>query len=235
MSKTIKALTFDVFGTVVDWRNSIIQEGAKLDAYLPESIDWPAFADAWRAGYEPAMDRVRKGDLPWVNIDALHSLILDELLEKFQITSLTADQISHFNKAWHRLVPWPDVREGLGQLRKHFVVATLSNGNVALLTNLSKNADLRWDCILSSELAGHYKPDAEVYLKAAQLLSLAPEEVMMVAAHNRDLEAASAVGFKTAFVYRTNEYGPSQTSDLEPSQAFDYVATDLIDLARQMS
>lgn len=228
---TIKALTFDVFGTVVDWRSSIIEEAAAMGL----EVDLPAFADAWRGGYEPAMQRVRAGELPWLNIDALHRLILDEILVRFNIKSLNEQERNHLNLAWHRLKPWPDAREGLQLLRKQFTITTLSNGNVALLTNMAKNADLRWDCILSSELANHYKPDSEVYLKAAQLLGLQPEEIMMVAAHNGDLLAAKAVGFSAAFVYRTTEYGPNQTTDLVPDASVDVVAENFVELARKLS
>ncbi len=233
--KHIKALTFDVFGTVVDWRQSIIKEGELLGKKKGLQIDWPAFADAWRAGYEPAMHRVRTGKLPWLNIDALHRIILDEILEQFQINTLSEADKDDLNRVWHRLTPWPDTREGLLQLRQQFTIATLSNGNVALLTNMAKHADLRWDCILSSELASHYKPDPEVYRTAAKLLGLASEEVMMVAAHNSDLLAAASVGFSTAFVSRPTEYGPQQTTDLHPDPSLDIVASDFIELAKILS
>ena len=208
----IKALTFDVFGTVTDWRSTVIREGQDLGKQKGLDIDWVEFADAWRAGYEPSMQRVRSGELPWLNIDALHRMILDELLERFQIGGLSESEKDHLNKVWHRLDPWPDARLGLERLRQRFVVAPLSNGNVALLTNMAKHADLRWDCVLSAELTGHYKPDPEVYQSAAALLGLDPGQVMMVAAHNKDLLAAQTVGFQTAFVYRTTEYGPNQTT-----------------------
>ena len=230
----IKALTFDVFGTVVDWRSTIIQEITLLARSKQIAINAAQFADDWRAGYKPAMDRVRKGDLPWLNIDALHRLILDELLVDHAITGLSEEEKDHLNRVWHRLTPWPDVREGLERLRQSYTVATLSNGNVALLTNMAKNANLRWDCILSAELSTHYKPDPEVYLKAAQLLGVLPEETMMVAAHNLDLSAAQKVGFRTAFVYRTQEYGPHQSTDLEPNKCAELVAKDFHDLAAQL-
>ena len=235
MTKTskIKALTFDVFGTVVDWRTSIIREGQALGKQKDLHVDWVQFSEAWRSGYEPAMQRVRAGELPWLNIDALHRIILDDLLLRFGITGLTEEEIDHFNRVWHRLDAWPDAKDGLEQLRQHFIVTPLSNGNMALLTNMAKNADLRWDCILSAELANHYKPDPEVYLTAANLLGLAPEQVMMVAAHNSDLKAAQSVGFSTAFVYRTQEYGLNQTTDLKPMPFVDVVAKDLTDLANQ--
>ena len=232
--KDVKALTFDVFGTVVDWRSSIIREGRELGRRKGLNVDWEAFADAWRAGYGPAMNRVRKGELGWLNIDQLHRLILDELLIKFQIKGLSEEEIDDFNKAWHRLDPWPDAVEGLTELKKNYIITSLSNGNVALLVNMAKNAGLPWDTVLSSELAGHYKPDKEVYLKAAQLLGLEPEQVMMVAAHQGDLRAAASVGFKTAFVLRPLERGPNGKKDLTPDPDFDVVADDFLDLARKL-
>ncbi len=230
----IKALAFDVFGTVVDWRSALIREGGELGEAKGLEVDWVAFAHAWRAGYEPAMQRVRSGELPWLNLDALHRIILDGLIEQFGIDSLNEAERDRLNRVWHRLDPWPDARLGLERLRGQFIVAPLSNGNVSLLTNMAKRADLRWDCVLSVELSHHYKPDPEVYQKAAQLLDLLPEQVMMVAAHNSDLKAAQAEGFQTAFVYRTNEYGPHQTTDLEPETSFDIVAKDFSDLADQL-
>lgn len=231
---TIRALTFDVFGTVVDWRGSIIREGRRLEQEKGLQVNWASFADAWRAGYAPAMQRVRTGDLPWTNIDGLHRLILDELLVRFELTGLSESEIDHLNRIWHRLRPWPDARRGLRRLRRDFILATLSNGNMALLTNLAKAARLPWDCILSAELFRHYKPDPEVYRGAAALLGLQPGEVMMVAAHNGDLRAARALGFKTAFVYRPREYGPHQTTDLTPDPDVDIVAQDFKDLAEQL-
>lgn len=232
--KDVKALTFDVFGTVVDWRSSIIREGRELGQRNGLSVDWDAFADAWRGGYGPAMNRVREGELPWLNIDQLHRLILDGLLEKFDIKGLDEAEIADFNRAWHRLAPWPDAVEGLNELKKNYIITSLSNGNVALLVNMAKHGGLPWDTVLSSELAGHYKPDKEVYLKAAQLLGLEPEQVMMVAAHQGDLRAAASVGFKTAFVLRPLERGPNGKKDLTPDPDFDVVADDFIDLARKL-
>ena len=171
---SVKALTFDVFGTVVDWRGSIIREGEQLGKAKGIEIDWASFADKWRGGYGPSMARVRSGELPWMKIDALHRMILDELLKEFEITSLSEDEKDQWNKVWHRLTPWPDSVSGLGRLRKRFVIATLSNGNVALLTNMAKFGGLPWDCILSAELMKHYKPDPETYLGAADLLGLRP-------------------------------------------------------------
>ena len=229
----IRALTFDVFGTVVDWRGSLIREGELLAKRKGVKADWAAFADAWRAGYHPAMDRVRKGDLPWTHIDRLHRMILDTLLPKFSLAGLDEGEIEDLNRAWHRLTPWPDAVPGLNRLRGGHVLATLSNGNVSLLVDMAKNAGLPWDCILSSELFGHYKPDPEVYRGAAQLLNLAPEEVMMVAAHPPDLKAAQKCGLKTAYVPRPLEYGPQST--LAPHDGrFDIVAESFLDLAEKL-
>jgi len=230
----IKALTFDVFGTVVDWRSSIIRDGERLGKAKGLDIDWSAFADAWRGGYGPAMNRVRTGELPWTKIDDLHRMILDGLLESFGITGLSEDEIDDFNRAWHRLDPWPEAVGGLLRLKSQFVIATLSNGNVSLLTNMAKYGGLPWDCILSAELSGHYKGDPEAYLKAVELLSCEPHEVMMVAAHQGDLRNAANVGMKTGFVLRPFEQGPNGKKDLAPDPDFDFVAQDFHDLADQL-
>jgi 2-haloacid dehalogenase len=230
----VVALTFDVFGTVVDWRSTIIREGQALGARKGLEVDWEAFADAWRAGYGPSMNRVRQGDLPWTNIDGLHRLILDELLLRFGIEGLSEAEKDDLNRVWHRLDPWPKAIAGLERLRARYILASLSNGNVALLVNMAKRAGLPWDCVLSSELARHYKPDPEVYRLAARLLGLEPSQVMMVAAHNGDLLAARAVGYRTAFVLRATEYGPGQTTNLEADPRVDVVAADFVDLADQL-
>ena len=226
----IKALTFDVFGTVVDWYSSIVAEGEKFGNTHGINIDWAQFALKWRAGYGPAMDKVRRGELPWQNIDALHRRILDSLLDAFEIADLSEAEKDYLNRVWHRLKPWPDVISGLEQLRKRYIVATLSNGNVALLTNMAKFAGLPWDCILSAELTQHYKPDSEVYQIAAALLGLSPNEVMMVAAHPGDLRAAQAVGFQTALVPRPLEYGPGRVQEVT-AYLSDVVASDFDELA----
>ena len=230
----VKAMTFDIFGTVVDWRGSIISEGENVWTDKGVDVDWPEFADRWRGGYGPSMQRVRTGELPWMNIDALHRLILDDLLEQYQVDGLSEADKVQLNKVWHRLNPWPDVASGLARLRKRFVVASLSNGNVALLVNMARHGGLCWDCVLSAELAGHYKPDPEVYQTAAALLGLEPREVMMVAAHNGDLKGSTAVGFRTAFVHRPREFGPDQTTDLVPDPSVDVVANDFNDLADRL-
>lgn len=230
----VKALVFDVFGTVVDWRGSIIAEGRRLGRAHKLRINWPAFADAWRAGYRPAMARVRSGELPWTTIDALHRMILDDLLRQFGISELSADEIEHLNRAWHRLKPWRDARAGLRRLKRKYLISTLSNGNVALLANMAKSAGLPWDCILSAEIFHHYKPDPEAYRGAASMLGLAPDEVMMVAAHKDDLFAAKACGLRTAFVPRPLERGPKARADVAPEPSFDVNASDFIDLAARL-
>ena len=230
----VKALTFDVFGTVVDWRGSIAREARALAQAKGLRLNAAKFADAWRAGYRPAMDRVGRGELPWTKIDDLHRMILDDILAKFKITSLSEDEKADLNRAWHRLKPWSDSVRGLKRLKKKFTISTLSNGNVALLNNMAKNAGLPWDLILSAEIFHHYKPDPEVYLGAAAILGLQPHEVMMVAAHKEDLRAAARQGLRTALVLRPNEYGKGRHPDLSPEPAFDINAEDFGDLATQL-
>ena len=231
---SIRALTFDVFGTVVDWRGSIIREGRALGKQKNLKVDWAAVADAWRDGYKPAMDRVRKRQLPWMSIDQLHRLILDDVLAKLRIDGLTPEDKDHLNHAWHRLRPWPDARLGLKRLKKRYVLATLSNGNMSLLVDMARNAGLPWDCVLSAELFRHYKPDPEAYLGAAALLGLQPSEVLMVAAHKDDLQAAKRCGLRTAFVRRPLERGPDAKADLSSDRSFDFNADDFNDLASQL-
>lgn len=230
----VKALTFDIFGTVVDWYSTIVHEGAAWGAAKGITVDWGQFALDWRGGYEPAMARVRRGELPWRTIDQLHRLILDELLVKYGITGLTAAEKEHWNRVWHRLTPWSDAVAGLQRLKARYIIAALSNGNMALLTNMAKHGGLPWDCILSAELARHYKPDPEVYQTAADLLGLPPEQVLMVAAHQHDLRGAQAVGLRTAFVLRPLEYGPTQRPDPTVDPSFDLVAADFNVLADQL-
>jgi 2-haloacid dehalogenase len=230
----IKALAFDVFGTVVDWRGSIAREVQLLAHQAAYQFDAHAFADAWRAGYEPAMDRVRKGELPWMRIDELHRLILDSIVGRFGLQGLDDRRRTHLNKAWHRLAPWADTVAGLQALKAGFTITTLSNGNFSLLTAMAKNAGLPWDCIISAELFRHYKPDPETYLGVANLLDLQPSEVMLVACHPNDLRAAKAQGLKTAYVLRPLEFGESAPLPKVVDNEFDYTATDFLDLARQL-
>src|SRR5438552_14852837 len=203
-----KALIFDTFGTVVDWRGSIIEQGRAWAKAKGADVDWASFADRWRAGYAPSMERVRKGELPWTKLDVLHRMILDELLMEFRMMpALTEQDRDYLNGIWHRLKPWSDSVTGLTRLKKKFIIAPLSNGNVALLTDMAKHVGLPWDLILSAELAHHYKPDREAYLTAVDLLGLKPSEVMMAAAHLGDLSAARGLGLRTGFVHRPNERG----------------------------
>ena len=231
---SVRALVFDTFGTVVDWRTSVTQEVEQLAKKKGFKVDAARFADAWRAGYGPSMNRVRTGELPWTRLDALHRMILDKILVDFGITGLSERDIDTLNHAWHRLRPWPDSVSGLTRLKKRFIIAPLSNGNIALMTNLAKYGGLPWDCILGAELARHYKPDREVYQSAADFLDVKVDQVMMVAAHLGDLRAAKGVGLRTAFVPRPHEYGPEGKPDLQPDSAVDLAATDFNDLARQL-
>lgn len=229
----MKALCFDIFGTVVDWRSSIIDEGQALGTRLGLDVEWPALADAWRAGYQPAMQQVRSGELPWTDIDGLHRRILDGLLAARGLVLSDADA-AHFNRVWHRLKPWPDSVAGLLRLKARFTLSTLSNGHVALLVNMAKHSGLPWDVVLSAELFNHYKPDPEVYLGAARLLRLAPAEVMMVAAHPSDLRAAAACGLRTAYIPRPLERGPGGPMEAWQDGEFGFVASDLLALATRL-
>jgi 2-haloacid dehalogenase len=231
---SVKALVFDTFGTVVDWRSSVAREVEALAKKKGTTLDGAKFADAWRAGYGPSMNRVRSGELPWTKLDALHRMTLDKILVDFTFDGLSQDEKNALNHAWHRLTPWPDAVAGLTRLKKKFIIAPLSNGNISLMTDLAKFAALPWDVILGAELARHYKPDREVYQSAADFLDLKPGDVMMVAAHLGDLRAAKQVGLRTAFVVRPKEYGPNGKPDLEAAGIADISATDFNDLARQL-
>ena len=230
----VKALVFDTFGTVVDWRSSVAREVEGLAKRKGIAVDGAKFADAWRAGYGPSMNRVRTGELPWTKLDALHRMTLDKILVDFKLDGLSDDEKSTLNHAWRRLTPWPDAVGGLTRLKKKFIIAPLSNGNISLMTNLAKFGGLPWDCILGAELARHYKPDREVYQSAADLLDLKVGEVMMVAAHLGDLRAAKQVGLRTAFVARPLEFGPAGKPDLQPDSSVDVPARDFNDLANHL-
>jgi 2-haloacid dehalogenase len=230
----VKALVFDVFGTVVDWRSSVAREVEALARRKGLTVDGARFADAWRAQYRPSMERVRKGDLPWTKLDRLHRMILDKIVVDFGIKGLTEAETDTLNRAWHRLQPWPDTVAGLTRLKKKFILAPLSNGNISLMTDLARHGGLPWDCILGAELVRHYKPDREVYQSAADFLDLQPSQVMMVAAHLGDLGAAKAVGLRTAFVTRPLEYGPAGKPDLTPDESVDVPAKDFNDLAQRL-
>jgi len=230
----VQALTFDVFGTVVDWRSSVARELAAVFAPRGEQRDWPALADRWRARYQPAMEAVRSGRRPWVKLDQLHRENLEQLLAELDLGGLDEAELDQLNRAWHRLDPWPDVVAGLARLRRRYILATLSNGNVALMVNLARHGGLPWDAILGAEVAQAYKPLPAAYLRTADYLGLPPAACMMVAAHNDDLVVAGALGFRTAFVARPQEHGPGQTKDRSADHAFDVVANDFGDLAGQL-
>jgi 2-haloacid dehalogenase len=234
-TENIKLLAFDVFGTVVDWRSSVIAEGEQLGKAKGINIDWAAFADAWRSIYRPFMNKVQNGELPWTKLDDLHRMMLAETLKTFAIQSLSDEEKEHLNRVWHRLKPWPDSVAGLQRIKSRFVISPLSNGNISLLTNMAKNAGLPWDCILSAENVCRYKPDPSVYLLAPQLFDLKPEQVMMVAAHEHDLQSARKHGLRTAYVHRPLEHGPGKARPIPPKDRYDIVANDFLDLANQLS
>jgi 2-haloacid dehalogenase len=228
------AIVFDTFGTVVDWRSSLIADLSGYGASRGVTADWPAFVDAWRAAYHPSMNRVRKGELPWTRLDDLHRTSLDQLVTEFGIKGLSEDDLVHINLGWHRLHAWPDSVPGLTRLKSRFIIGPLSNGNVALLLNMAKFAGIPWDMIFGSDLFGHFKPDPETYLGVARMLNIRPDQVMMAAAHNGDLGAARGCGLLTAFFPRPAEYGPHQKRDYAADQDWDIVATDIQDLAGKL-
>ena len=225
-SPKIKVLAFDIFGTVVDWHSSIVQEVKSLAL----NIDANQFALDWRAGYRPAMDQVLSGQQPWTSIDDIHRLILDELLVKYQIFTLSEAQKNDLNFIWHRLNPWPDTVAALNQLKQDYIICTLSNGNIRLLVDLAKYAKLPWDTIFSAENFKAYKPSPKTYLGVADLLNVAPRQVMMVATHQDDLAAARGCGLRTAYIERAFEYGAAQLKDSSPCIDNNLHATDLLNL-----
>jgi 2-haloacid dehalogenase len=231
----VKALVFDVFGTVVDWRSSLIEDLSAWGAARGLPADWTGLVDAWRAAYAPSMDRVRRGALPWTNLDALHQQSLETLAPRFGLPGLDDASLDWINRGWHRLRPWPDSVAGLLRLKTRYVISPLSNGNVALLTNMAKHAGLPWDLVLCAEVFRHYKPDPETYLGAAELLGLAPNQVMMCAAHNQDLVAAQRLGLRTAFIARPTEYGPHQVRDFAAEGEWDVVVNDFGGLADRLA
>lgn len=222
-----RVLAFDIFGTVVDWHGSIVRE---MRERHPQ-VDADAFALAWRAGYQPAMRRVMSGELGWTLIDALHRMILDELLPRFGLAHLDEAQRRDLNLVWHRLDPWPDAVRGLTRLKSRVTICTLSNGNLGLLTDMAKRAGLPWDCILSAEVFRAYKPDPATYLGVARVFDLEPQQVMLVAAHHDDLAGARACGLQTAYIERPLEFGAARPKDVSPQPANDWHARDLEHLA----
>ena len=224
-----KVIAFDVFGTVVDWHGSIQKEVETLQP----GIDGAAFANAWRAGYKPAMAEVSSGQQAWTKIDDLHRKILDRILPEFNL-SLTEAQRQHLNLVWHRLSAWPDAVAGLTRLKSAFTIVTLSNGNLGLLANMAKQAGLPWDLILSAEVFRHYKPDPEAYLGVADVFDVQPQEVMLVATHEDDLSAAQRCGLQTASVHRAQEYGHAQHKPVGDLSRFNWEARDFMQLADQL-
>jgi 2-haloacid dehalogenase len=234
-STSVKALAFDVFGTVVDWYGSIALEGEILgESKGITNVDWGRFASAWRGAYRPSLDMVRTGEMPWTNLDELHRIALDRLLDEFDVDGLTEAEKDHFNRVWHRLEPWPDATAGLARLRKRFIVTTLSNGNMELLADLADNTGIRWHHILSAEQFKHYKYDHEVYHGAAEVLGLSLGQIMLVATHKDDLRVGHGLGMMTAFVHRPAEFGPDQPTDGSPESWIDLHATDFLDLAGRL-
>ncbi|MGE8318774.1 MAG: haloacid dehalogenase type II [Comamonas sp.] len=230
IAATVQVLAFDTFGTVVDWHGSIVRE---MQAQHP-AVDADAFARAWRAGYQPAMARVRSGAQGWTTIDALHRQILDEILPRFGLGHLGEAERAQLNRVWHRLAPWSDSVPGLARLKRRFTITTLSNGNIALLTNMAKRAGLPWDCILSAEVFRAYKPDPATYLGVARVFDLPPAQVMLVAAHHDDLEAARACGLRTAYIERPLEFGSTHPKDVSPRAGNELHARDFEALADQL-
>ena len=236
----VKALLFDVFGTVVDWRSGIANEVKKIANKNKIVINPNDFADAWRAEYQPAMEEIRKGNRSFTILDILHIENLKKISSRFGLDKLSSDDFDLLVKAWHRLPGWPDSSEGLNKLKTKFIIATQSNGNIALMVNMAKYSNLNWDVILGAEVVGHYKPEPEAYLKACRALHLNPEECMMVAAHDDDLKAASLQGMKTGYVHRPYEYGKdklfdiSEVNDYKSNRSWDFISKDLNDLAYQL-
>jgi 2-haloacid dehalogenase len=227
----VKAVVFDVFGTAVDWRSSTIAEMTSFAVARGLKLDCEAFADQWRGLYQPSMEEVRAGRRPFAILDDLHRESLLKLLDKFGVKGLEPREIEHLVTIWHRLVPWPDMASGLARLGTRVITGTLSNGNVGLLTRLAKFGHLPFDVILGAETAQAYKPAPEAYLRTAALLNLRPQEMMLAAAHNGDLAAAAATGYRTAFIVRPTEKGPNQTIDLRAEQAWDVVTDSCHGLA----
>ncbi len=230
----VKAIVFDTFGTVVDWRSSLIADFSTWGAARFPAADWPGLVDAWREAYKPSMDEVRRKVRPWTNLDDLQRDSLRPLAPRFGLAGLTPGEAEYMIRGWHRLDPWPDAVAGLTRLRTKYIIGPLSNGNVALLVNMARRAGLPWDMVFATELFRHYKPDPETYLGAAGLLGLAPGEVMMAAAHNNDLHAARACGLRTCFFARPTEYGPLQSRDFAADSDWDVVAADIGDVATRM-
>jgi 2-haloacid dehalogenase len=226
----IRAMFFDVFGTLVDWRTGVAREAKRVLQPLGYNLDWTAFADAWRGEYQPGMEEVRSGRIPFSKLDILHRRNLERFLPRFNVRDLPDDVLRELTRAWHRLDAWPDVPPALGRLSKTFSLAPVSNGNISLMVDLARRNDFRWDAILGAEVAGDYKPKPRVYLAACEAFDLKPAECMMVAAHSSDLAAAAACGLRTGHIARPDEHGPG-TGEPKPTVPVDVAAADLNDLA----
>jgi len=233
MAGPVKALFFDVFGTLVDWRTGIAREAEALLLPHGVTLDWPAFADAWRGEYQGALEEVRTGRIAFCKLDVLHRRNLEITLRRFAVAALGEDSMRNLNLAWHRLDAWPDVARGLARLKRKFLLAPVSNGNISLMVDLARRNDFPWDAILGAEIAGDYKPKPKVYLAAAAAFDLAPDACMMVAAHSNDLAAAAAQGLRTAHVARPNEHGPGR-GEAAPTVAVDFAVNSLEQLAEKL-
>jgi 2-haloacid dehalogenase len=229
----VQALLFDVFGTVVDWRSGVAREAEKVLKPLGYSLDWLAFADAWRAQYQPGMEEVRSGGRPFVKLDVIHRVMLDRIKPRFGLEKLDEATQAELNLAWHRLDVWPDVGPGFARLRTRLRLCPCSNGNIAIMADVGRRNDLRWHAVLGSEIAGDFKPKPRVYLASAEALNLKPSQCMKVAAHSPDLAAAQAQGLRTGHVGRPGEGGPG-TGEQAPKGTFDVVAKDFVDFAMKM-
>ena len=230
----VEALFFDVFGTIVDWRTSIAREAKIILEPLGYSLDWLAFADAWRAEYQPGMERVRSGRIPFSKLDIIHRVMLERIRPRFGLEKLDEPTLKELNLAWHRLDAWPDAAEGLQRLRTRYLMAPCSNGNISLMVDLARRNDIRWDAILGAEIAGDYKPKRRVYLAACEAFSLKPAQCMMVAAHSNDLKAAAALDLRTGHVAQVNEFGPN-TGEAKPTVTVDVAARSFTELADMLT
>ena len=231
----VKAILFDVFGTTVDWRSSIIEELGKFGDETGLSVDWGEIADRWRAGFRDLQAKIARGERVWITMDQIHREVLDALLLDLGATGLPEQEIAHLNNAWHRLRPWPDTVKGLTLMKRAHIIGTLSNGNLSLLVSLAKHGGLPWDCVLSTAMFGTYKPNSEVYLGAVRMLDAEPGDVMMVAAHAYDVDGAREAGLRTAYVFRPDEFGPGKGEDPGDTSRFDIIASNFVELAERLS
>ena len=231
----VKAILFDVFGTTVDWRSSIIEELNRFGDEVGLNADWSMMADMWRAGFRELQGRIARGERAWITMDQIHREVLDGMLRDLGATDLSEESVAHLNRAWHRLRPWPDTVEGLTLMKRDHIVGTLSNGNLSLLVSLAKYGGLPWDCVLSTGMFGTYKPNPEVYLGAVRMLDAEPGDVMMVAAHAYDVDGARKAGLSTAYVFRPDEFGPGKGEDPGDTSRFDIVTSSFTELAERLA